>query len=1845
MSAGQPPLSSSQKRVLLGELLRNRARQSDSTFPLSSGQEGLWFLYRSAPESTAYNIAFPFRICSAVDASAMRRAFQALMARHPLLRATFGECDGSPVQTVHGHCEAAFEVINASAWPRHAIVSRIAEFHRTPIDLELGPVMRMHLFTLGPEEHILLPCLHHIVHDGWALWMILDELGALYAAETGETPADLPPQRRTYASYVEWQQNMLASPEGACLWHYWRERLSGDLPVLNLPLDFPRRAIQTWAGASHSFRLDAELTGRLKELARSSGVTLFTLLLAAYDVLLYRYSGQEDILVGTPTSGRRQAEYAGVVGFFTDPVVVRADLSGNPGFLDFVQQIRTTVLDALDHQDIPLRALVEKLRLPRDPARSPLFQTSFVLQKPQRFADAIRLYTPLDPDARVSWGGMTLAPFHLPQVNAWFDLTVEMIEVPESLIGVLTWNSDLFRESTCVRMIEHFVRLLGAIVEAPATPISEFPLLSPAERLAAIQASRTVGAELVKGTTIHIWFDSIVALHPEHIAVTCGDESISYADLRRRADILAQHLRTRGVREEVLVGLCAERSIDLIVGILGILKAGGAYLPIDPAYPAERIRYLIEDSGIQLVVTQAALSGCLPVDVAGTILIDRLAEGNHTPNAYSASGAQPENCAYVIYTSGSTGRPKGVEVTHENVTRLFRATDEWFRFNPADVWTLFHSASFDFSVWEIWGALLYGGRLVIVPYEVSRDPSAFHELLVEEGITVLNQTPTAFRELIRVDGDLRDPRPLHLRFVIFGGELLMSQMLQPWIARHGDATPALINMYGITETTVHATFRRITAEDVNVARSPIGVAIPDLGVRVLDAHLEPVPFGVSGEVYVGGGGLARGYLGRPALTAERFVPDPYAAVPGARLYRSGDLARYLDNGELEYIGRADQQLKLRGFRVEPGEIEAVYRQHPGVSDCVVIARHTTDDRVRLVAYAVPDKTMAGPVLRQLALTAAGHLDPAHLYELPNGTVVAHLNRAETDFVYEEVFERETYLRHGICLPADACVFDVGANIGIFSLFVRQHAPNAKIFAFEPIPAVYECLNLNRELQGGDFLAFPIGLAHAEQTAEFHYYSNVSVVSGRYASLDEERDLIASYLRHQQPDISPTAISEMLTERLQRQSVVCRLRPLSALIREHAVETIDLLKIDVEKSELDVLRGIEDGDWPKIRQVVIEVHDTSGRLQTILNLLASHGFHTTVDQDAGLATTHLYNVYAIRERHTAPQETHPLKATQWQSAGTLARDLREFASGRLPDFMTPGAIVLLDSLPRNSNGKLNVNALPSPDAAFEPESDRTAARSPAEECFVGIWSEVLGIGKPGIHDNFFALGGDSILSLQIIARAAKAGFKISTRQMFQHQTIAELAAVATPATMAANTLAAVGGAIALTPIQAWFFEDCGPAPSWFNHSLPIELPVDATFEAVHSTLLALANHHDALRSRFTVADGVWRQDVGEPLHSIPLDVIDLLRMPEAKRDAAMQTAAASMQTRIDLSAGCLLNAIFFAKGANEPPLLLLTIHHLAVDGVSWRILLEDLSTLLAQGVLPAPTRSFQEWSTRLRSEAASPATAREISYWLSRRAPDMPAPERNTWGDALHLGVALSESATQALSSVVYGIANAQLHEALAASLTWAFHAVLGRDELLLNLEAHGRDEVFSDLDLSRTVGWFTAIYPVLLAFRSNAPDLLRHTKDMLRNVPRGGVGYGVLRYLSPDAELRQKLAEIPAAYVSFNHLGQLDQRLVKLIEGPGVPVFSPLTPRRHVYDVLSFVSNGVLNIRWTWPRAYQRSVVERLAGESLDWLGRMASAAVVNGAARQTPSDFPLARIDDQKLKKLSALLGKAKVN
>jgi amino acid adenylation domain-containing protein len=918
-----------------------RRERTDMT-PLSFAQQRLWFIEQLEPGTHTYNSARVARLRGPLDTAALRQSLGDIVERHEALRTGFTATDGRPVQMIAGTLSLPLPIADLSGFPeneRGAQAQRLAveEIHR-PFDLTRAPLLRVRLIRLGPEEHILVLTMHHIVSDEWSQGVLFRELAILYEAYLAGAPAALPELPIQYADYAVWQRQWLQGERLERELTYWRERLRGAPPVLELPTDRPRPPVQTFRGAKQILLLPRGVGHGLRALSRSEGCTLFMTLLAAFQTLLARYTGQDDIVVGSPIAGRTRTETEGLIGFFVNTLVLRTDLSGDPTFRQLLRRVREVAFGAYDHQELPFERLVEELQPERSLSHSALLQVMFTLQNAR---------APIPRLARLE-----VEPEPVERGVAKFDLSLFLRDDVEGLRALLEYNTDLFDAGTIVRLLGHFRTLLEGIVTDPDRRLSELPLLTEPERYQALVEWNATAAELPRETTVHGLFEAQVARTPDATAVTFEGEALSYRELDRRANRLARHLQARGIGPEVPVGLCVERSPEMLVALLAILKAGGAYLPLDPTYPRERLELMLADAAVPLLVTRRELLETLPIGTAAAVCVD--AEGGRlSPESAGPvdSGVTGEQLAYVIYTSGTTGRPKGVQITHRAAVNLLASLARVPGLGPQDTMFAVSTLTFDVATFELLLPLIVGARVAIAPREIAMDGRLLSAALARSGATAMHATPATWRMLVE-SGWTGAP----MLKAMSGGEALPATLATELLARCTE----LWDLYGPTETTMSSAAAPVRAG----VPLWLGNLIANTRLYLLDRYLMPVPIGVPGELYIAGTGLARGYLRRPGLTAHRFQPDPFSEVPGARMYRTGDLMRRRPDGGLEFLGRTDHQVKLRGFRIELGEIETVLAQHPAVRQVVVLAREDRPGDKRLVAYILPAAGEA-PVVGEL----------------------------------------------------------------------------------------------------------------------------------------------------------------------------------------------------------------------------------------------------------------------------------------------------------------------------------------------------------------------------------------------------------------------------------------------------------------------------------------------------------------------------------------------------------------------------------------------------------------------------------------------------------------------------------------------------------------------------------------------------------------------------------------------------------------------------------------------------------------------------------------------------------------
>jgi amino acid adenylation domain-containing protein/FkbM family methyltransferase len=1284
----------------------------------------------------------------------LEAAWAEVIERNEILRTTFDRLPGMtlPVQVIGERGFAWAAVVDLSGLNEPERFARLEELsagvRRRPFDFERGPLLRVLLVRLDEERTALVINLPAMCADADSLRNLVAELARTYEARAADRALEGEPLQ--YADLSEWLNELLEAEETAAGRDYWRRQQqqahSAREPRLpserNTPADAPFETdIQTLA-------LDDTIARGLRGLAERFQTSSNILLQACWHVLLWRLTGGHEVLtVGTELNGRKDEELRMALGLFARSLPVHTRIGEGLPFREVLEQVsEQNHLAAKWQESFQWEQLTGSAAEPSVP-RAPRFAYSFA-----------EFWPPL------SVSGLTFSLYEQYSAVDRYEVKLQAVSLGDTLAFEFHYDPHYFTAQAVERLAAQFARLVESLVARPDATVEQLDILDEDERRLVLREFNRTATDFDAPRLIHALFEHQAAATPDAVAVIYEGEQLTYRELNERANRVAHRLVELGVGPDRLVGISLGRSLEMMVGLLGIMKAGGAYLPLDPTLPRERVSLMLEDAGVRFVLTRHDACDALPAS-AERLYLDEWSEFADQNADNPRSAVTPDNLAYVIYTSGSTGKPKGVMIEHRSITNRLLWMQHTFPVSADDTLLQKTVFSFDASVWELFVPLLAGARLVFAGPEGHRDTAEMVRTIREHGVTVLQLIPTLLRILLGEEG-VEECRTL--RRIYCGGEALPTDTTALFYDKLGQAE--LVNLYGPTEVSIDATYYECPREEAEREASriaPIGRPLSNVQVYILDALSRPTPVGVAGELYVGGMGLARGYLNRPELTAERFVPDPFSNEPGARLYRTGDLARHLEDGRVEFLGRRDHQVKVRGYRIEPGEIEAVLRRHAGVRETVVAVREDVPGDSRLVAYVVPSRKQPQASDRPLL-------------QLPHGARIAYVNRNEAEVLYKEVYEDESYTKHGVELRDGDTVFDVGANIGMFSLLLTERYPRTRIHAFEPIPTTFDVLRANVELHSMNVEPYNCGLSDHEGMATFTFYPGMTSMSGMYADAVADEQVTRAFMANQDDRLREYA-DELMEGRFEGVEVSCPLRTLSEVIREAGVERIDLLKVDVEKAELDVLRGIGEEDWPKIKQIVAEVHDIGGRLTGIESLLKQHGFHYTWEQIDIFENTGLYHLYAVHPSRdenvlAASRESRPRPKLIKRTLSTSS--LNAFLREKLPEYMIPSAFVLLDALPTLPNGKLNRKGLPPPDFnRIELEDVYVAPRNAVEERVAAIMMQVLGVERVGVNDNFFDLGGHSLLATQVISNLREAfETELSLRTFFESPTVAALAAV-------------------------------------------------------------------------------------------------------------------------------------------------------------------------------------------------------------------------------------------------------------------------------------------------------------------------------------------------------------------------------------------------------------------------------------------------------------------------------------
>ncbi|WP_293066654.1 amino acid adenylation domain-containing protein, partial [Moorena sp. SIO3F7] len=1277
----------------------------EQVIPLSYAQQRLWFIEKMALSSNAYNIPLTLHLVGKLDYVALQTTLKQIIARHETLRTTFSEINGTPVQIIQPPFELELPIQDLSGLTSSEQTTKLQQLlqqeNELSFNLEVDPPIRAQLFKLGTTKHILQITLHHIAGDGWSVTVLPKELSAIYTATLEEQPSPLPELPIQYADFAVWQRNYLQGEILETQLNYWKQKLQ-DLPQLQLPTDHPRPAVQTFNGAGIPINIPAALTSKVKQLTQKQGTTLFMTLLAVFKVLLSRYSGQESVAVGTPIANRNRSEIEGLIGFFVNSLVMYTDLGGEPSFTEVLNRVKQTVLEAYGHQDIPFEKLVEDLQPERALSQNPLFQVMFAVQQSEIFKPSFSLP---NLEIELDWERW------MEEVR--FDIELHLWPVGEEIKGFCAYNTDLFEAETISRMVSHYENLLSAAVETPERPISQLPLMTQPELDQILVEWNNTKTDYPKDKCIHQLFEEQVEKTPDAIAVVFEQQKLTYSQLNSKANQLAHYLQKLGVVPETLVGICVERSVEMVVGLLAILKAGGAYVPLDPNYPTSRLNYMVEDAQLSIILTQEKWQHHLSETIGTVICLDTDSEIiNQQSQQMPENQVTANQLAYVIYTSGSTGQPKGVTIPHQGVVRLFSNTN-YVQLEPTDRVAQVSNTSFDAATFEIWGALLHGAVAVVITKSVLLSPQEFVNYIKQEKITTLFLTTALFNQLAYSVPEAFST----LKHLLFGGEAVDPKSVKQVLEK--GAPERLLHVYGPTENTTFSSWYKVTKVAEGATNMPIGKPISNTQIYILDSQLQPVPIGVAGELHIGGDGLAIGYHNRPELTASKFIPHPFDDSKIAKLYKTGDLCRYLADGNIEFIGRIDHQVKVRGYRIETGEIEATLTQNPIVKETVVLATEDNLGNKRIVAYLV--------------------------------------------------LETET-----------------------------------------SVPEISETEQINK--------------------------------------------------------------------------------------------------------------------------------------------------------------------------------------------------LKQYLKERLPEYMVPSGLMVLSQLPLTPNGKVDRKALPAPDLAISASTEYVAPETETQKALAEIWKEVLGIEQVGIHDNFFDLGGHSLMVTQVVSRVRQLlNIELPLIKLFENSDVASLAKeieIYLAQSQPVETVAIQPREenenpppLSFAQQRLWFIEKMALSSNAYNMPLTLHLVGKLDYVVLEKSINQIIARHETLRTTFSEIDGTPVQII-EPLFELKLPIIDLSELtPSEATTKLQQLLQQENELSFNLEVDPPIRAQLFQLGKTEH-ILQITLHHIASDGWSLTVLPKELSAIYTAALedqpspLPELPIQYADFAVWQKNYLQGETLETQLNYW-KQKLQDLP----------------------------------------------------------------------------------------------------------------------------------------------------------------------------------------------------------------------------------------------------------------
>lgn len=1525
-------------------------------YPLSPTQQLVWTMHEVG-QGASYHIVGAYQVSGALQTTALETALEHLSKRHQALQLGFEKRQNQVVQVPGAANPVALEIRQVSG-PTQTVIQEIAQ---APFDLTCGPLLRAVYLQPQNKPHLLVLCIHHLIADGWSLDILFGELQTLYTQIVDGKPLQLPTSLEvSFTDIVQWQQEQLDSEQWTSQIDYWQHALQ-DIPArLALPYDLPDAHVDTGKGHTLELSLNPDVLAQAKQIAADHQLTLHMVFLTSWATCLHYLSGDDAFRIGCPIANRNYPQTEPVVGYLANTLIMPCQFEGDPLVSTLFKRMRQATIEAFANRDVPFPVLIPHLQSAGGEARQ-VFDVAFALWE--------------QPETALQKGKLHLKRIACDTQTSKFDLTLFLEIRNQQLFGYVEYTSK-FGQTTIRAIAALFEKTISFLAAHQTRPLSAF-FNQHAPPWAAMQRRQNAFA-LAAGPSdfclverIRYWCQHTT----RRPALVHALKTVSFAEMNARADTIAKHLLQMGVGPEVGVALFFVRSPEQLIAMLAVLKVGGYFVPLDPQYPERRLEDMLRESRPKVVLSQHSLTSLLPPTQAQLVHLEQLDFEQPVPEVWVPTDAA--HPAYMIFTSGSLGKPRSVLVTRAAVNNLARSLDqEVFATSQGPLRVSLNGPlSFDTSLKQ-WTRLAFGDTLVMIPGELRTEPESFLTYCQNREVQVLDATPSHLNVLISAGLFKKLP---HLRLLLIGGEAIPQAM---WHRLAQQPNLTSFNMYGPTEVTGDACIQAITAEHPIPV---IGRVLPNLAAFNLQPNLWPLDIGMAGQLALYGVGLARGYANNPKQTALRFIPNPFASNQpgspygsGSRLYLTGDRVRFDQKGVWHYLGRQDHQVKIRGYRVELGDIEAAIQSHPEVARATVTLQHGPHGSPMLVGYAAP------------VFKKNPYCNGRERYLLPNGLAVAHLNANETQFLYREMFEVQAYYKHGLSIKDGDTVFDVGSNIGLFTLSTHFRANNLQFFCFEPGPEVHATLCGNIALHDVQAHTFECGLGQTQAEKTYTYYPGFAHLSGLYADQEEELEVVRSFVAQQEgfaeEEHDAAILDELILEKLKRESRTVRIKRFSDIVEDHQINQVDLLKINVEKAEWDVLMGIDAHHWPIIQQIAVEIHDVDNRLQAFVDLLESKDFQVFVEKDWSLHDQTTTNYYLYARRH----EARPVPTPKIPREQPILRqaDVNAYLALQLPEYMVPQALVMLEKMPLNAHGKIDKSQLPSFQMAMD---SQTAPQTPTEEMIQAVWEEVLGIAPIGIHANFFNLGGHSLMAVGVLARIRTLfDCQLDVKTLFEAPTISGLSRAIDLHLLSQQSH--TDQTIPSAAESAYYPLSFGQQRLWFlaqmeeqqeGYHVPVALGLKGVLNttALELAINRLVARHESLRTTFPTDNGQATQVIAEPHHVL----VEKHKLQETPLEQALELLAEKAAQPFNLATGPLLRVVLLQQSEQEH-LLLLTMHHVITDGWSVGILVKELAALYAEEAhgIPAkllpPARRYVDYASWERSTLKGTYLQSKLDLW-------------------------------------------------------------------------------------------------------------------------------------------------------------------------------------------------------------------------------------------------------------------------